>query len=274
MRIVLIHGRAAEMEIPTLMAAEWTAALHYGLERIHADVDPASLDIRFAYYGELWRADVNQPLPVVEPAPEIEEAFPGLSDISLWVDEHLGVGEALLDRLLRDVDGYFSEPDLRSATNRRLIDAITKPAPDPDVIVVAFSMGTFVAYDTLRANPNLAVKALITTGSPLGMPSMHRRLVANSPIPAPGSPTPFPPQLGMWVNVWTKDDVGTAGHVDLAARYPSGEAARRVQDLETWGRAASPTNPVGAHNAPDYLSSRVFAKALLTAIRMPPPGGQ
>ena len=271
MRIVLIHGRAAEMEIPALMAAEWTAALHYGLQRINADVDPAQLDVRFAFYGELWRPDLRQPLPVIAPVPEGEEAFPGFSDISLWVDEHLGIGEALLDSILRDVDGYFSEPDLRAATNQRLINEISTPRADPHTIVAAFSMGTFVAYDTLRAHPELGVKALITLGSPLGMPSMHRRLVANSPIEAPAPRTPFPPQLGMWVNLWTRDDVGTAGHMDLPARYPSASPGRRVQDLETWGRAASPTNPVAAHNALDYLSSRVFAKALETAIGMPVP---
>jgi pimeloyl-ACP methyl ester carboxylesterase len=269
MRIVLIHGRAAEMEIPALMASDWTAAMRFGLERIQADVDP-DLDIRFAFYGDLWRPDLLQPLPSIPPVPG-EEAFPGLSDVSLWLDDHLGVGETLLQHLLRDVDGYFSEPKLRDATNQRLINEVTAPASDRDTIVIAFSMGTFVAYDTLRANPKLPVKALITCGSPLGMPSMHRRLADNSPIAAPLPPTPFPPQLAMWANVWTKDDVGTAGHVDLAARYPAAKPGRRVQDVETWGRPAAPTNPVGAHNALDYLSSRVLATALVAAMAMPPP---
>jgi pimeloyl-ACP methyl ester carboxylesterase len=269
MRVILLHGRAAEMDIPSLMEADMAAALWYGLDRISAKVPPKALDVRLAFYGDLWRPDAHQPLPRIEPTEEVQEGFPGLGDISLWVDEHLGVGEALLDRMLRDVDSYFSEPALRAATNARLIDAVTAtPADKQGVIVVGFSMGTFVAYDTLRQEADLPVQALITIGSPLGMPSMHRRLVANSPVEPPAPPTPFPAQLGMWVNVWTKDDVATAGHVDLAVRYPSTDPALRVQDVETWGRAATPTNPVGAHNALDYLSSRVFAKALLTAIQM------
>jgi pimeloyl-ACP methyl ester carboxylesterase len=269
MRIVLLHGRAAEMDIPELMAADYSAALRYGLRRIGATDDADSVDIRFAFYGDIWRPDEHQPLPDIQPA-EIQEAFPGLSDVSLFLDEHLGLGEALLDRLLRDVDGYFSEPALRTPTNQRLIDAITADGgPGKGAIVVGFSMGSFVAYDTLRADTSLPVKALITVGSPLAMPSFHKRIRENSPIKPPKLPTPFPPQLGMWVNVWTRDDVGTAGHVDMAARYPSKDpVALHVQDVETWGRPASPANPVGAHNALDYLSSRVFAKAVRTAIAM------
>jgi hypothetical protein len=269
MRIVLLHGRAAEMEIPELMGADYAAALRYGLRRIDAPDTADRVDVRFAFYGDIWRPDAHQPLPVIEPAPLEEGLFPGLSDVALFLDEHLGVGEALLEGLLRDVDGYMSEPELRIPTNQRLIDALTVDPDDQDAIVVGFSMGSFVAYDTLRAHTDLPVKALITVGSPLGMPSFHKRLRDNSPIKPPALPTPFPSQLGMWVNVWTRDDVGTAGHVDMAARYPSKTPLQlHVQDLETWGRPAAPTNPVGAHNALDYLSSRVFAKALSTAITM------
>jgi hypothetical protein len=73
----------------------------------------------------------------------------------------------------------------------------------------------------------------------------------------------------MWVNVWTKDDPGTAGHHQMALRYPAeAPSDLRVQDVETWGRSASPTNPAGAHNAIDYMSSRVFATALHAALLM------
>jgi len=261
MRIVMVHGRAAEMEIPALMEADWAAALRYGLDRIHATIDRGSLDVRLAFYGDLWRADFRQPLPRVEPVPVDEEAFPSFGEVSLWVDQHLGVGDLLLDLLLRDVDGYFSEPDLRAATNQRLLDAVLREPADPDgVLVIGFSMGSLVAYDTLRQHPDLPVGALITIGSPLAMPSFYRKLAAIGP-------TPFPAQLRMWANVWTKDDPGTAGHMDFAGRFASADpGSLAVQDLETWGRPASPGNPTGAHNALDYLGSRVFAKALLTGI--------
>lgn len=261
MRIVMVHGRAAEMEIPALMEADWTAALRYGLARIHAPVPPGSLAVRLAFYGDLWRPDNRQPLPRIEPVPVDQEGLPPFGVISQWFDEHLGVGDLLLDRLLRDVDGYFTEPELRAATNQVLVDAVAAEPADPDgVVVIGFSMGSLVAYDTLRQHPDLPVGALITIGSPLAMPSFYRKLAAIGP-------TPFPAQLRMWVNCWTKDDPGTAGHMDFPARFVSADPEHlAVQDIETWGRAAGPTNPAGAHNALDYLSSRVFAKALVTGL--------
>ncbi len=270
MRIVLVHGRAAQMEIPAIMEADMTRALAFGQARIDDGLDPASLDVHLAFYGDIWRPDLRQPLPVIEPAEEAEEAFPGVSDISLWVDEHLNVGDFLTEHMLKDVDDYMSDPDLRQQTNDRLRVAVRREPLDAEgVVVIGFSMGSFVAYDTLRASADLPVGALITIGSPLSMPSFYRRLTADSPIAPPANPTPFPPQLRLWANVWTKDDPATAGHADIAARYPNAAAdGPRVQDLETWGRSAAATNPAAAHNALDYLSSRVFATALRRAVRL------
>jgi hypothetical protein len=132
-------------------------------------------------------------------------------------------------------------------------------------------MGSLVAYDALRADPRLPVGALVTCGSPLGLPSIHRRVAATSPRRS-GVRTPFPAQLRLWLNVWTKDDPATGGHADLAARYPAPDpATRRVQDLETWGRSAAPTSPFGAHDALDYLSSRTVGSAVRAAARVLAP---
>jgi hypothetical protein len=275
-RIVLVHGRAAQMEIPATMLRDWADALRYGLTRINSKVDAEALDVRLAYYGDIWRPDLRQPLPRVEPVPEAVEGFAPLDQVSLWVDEHLGIGDALIEHLLHDVDDYFSDPDLRRLTNDRLTAAISTDLPAGDrVIVVGFSMGSLVAYDTLRADaalaaPVLPVAALLTIGSPLAMPSFYRRILASAPDPTNLS-TPYPRQVELWANVWTKDDPAVAGHVDLVNRYPGDSHKIGVQDLETWGRSLSPTNPAAAHNAPDYMSSRVFAKALDTALAVIAP---
>jgi hypothetical protein len=274
-RIVLVHGRAAQMDIPSTMLRDWADALRFGLTRINSKVDPEGLDVRLAYYGDIWRPDMRQPLPKVLPVPEAEEGF-ALNEISLWVDEHLGVGDALLEHLLRDVDDYFSDRDLRRLTNDRLTSAITADLPAGErVIVVGFSMGSLVAYDTLRADaalaaPLLPVAALLTIGSPLAMPSFYRRVLASSPD-AKKLSTPYPAQLDLWANIWTKDDPAAAGHVDMVHRYTGDPQNVGVQDLETWGRSMSPANPAAAHNATDYMSSRVFAKALDTALAVIAP---
>lgn len=286
MRVVLIHGRGAAMAIPALMARDWEAALRYGVERgapplDHAEPAPdgmpaphaapaLELDVRLAFYGSIWRPDERQPLPPIDTGAGVPEwALPGLGDLSLWVDETLGLAGTLVDLLLRDVDDYYAEPALRDAANRRLVDAVRDDLPPgEEVCVVAFSMGTLVAYDVLREDPTLPVGALVTCGSPLALPSVYRRVEATGPAGGP-TRTPFPAQLRLWVNVWTKDDPATGGHRDMAARFPSTTpSTHRVQDVETWGRPATPTSPFGAHDALDYLGSRTVGAAVRAAARV------
>ena len=258
MRVVIVHGRAAEMEIPALMEADWREAFWFGQQRVGSALTPETVDVRLAFYGDLWRPDQHQPLPVIETGAAVEE-LAGLNEISLLFDR-LGIGDALLEHILHDVDDFFDVVNLRALVNQRLADAVLTDQDPDGTIVVGFSMGSLVAYDALRSNPTLPVGALFTIGSPLCMPSFYKRLVAIGQ-------TPFPTQLQLWVNVWTKDDPAAAGHNDFPARFPNAApGGARVQDLETWGRGASPTNPAGAHNALDYLSSRVFASAIQQAV--------
>ena len=270
MRVVLVHGRAAQFDIPATMRRDWDDALRFGLQRVESSIKDKDVDVELAFYGDIWRPDYQQPLPVIEPAlPEEALALGGVGDLSLWLDEHLGVGAGLLELLLRDLDDYFTEPELHRLTNERLVSAIRSGLkPSEQVVVVGFSMGSIVAYDTLRADGTLPVAALLTIGSPLAMPSFYRRIEATAPAGLPpANRTPVPGQLAMWVNVWTRDDPATAGHVQMASRYrPLPPSTVEVQDVETWGRVASPTGLTAAHDALDYLSSRVLATALDTAL--------
>jgi hypothetical protein len=270
MRVVLIHGRAASMDVPEIMARDWEAALRFGLRRAGSAIPAGDVDVRFAFYGSVWRPDERQPLPAIDFGPPVPQlGLPGLGDLALWVDQHLGVGAPLVELLLHDLDDYYAEPDLRKLTNDRLVDACTEGlTAGEQVVVVGFSMGTLVAYDALRADPTLPVGALVTCGSPLAMPSIYRRVEATAPR-GTRPRTPFPKQLRLWVNAWTRDDPATAGHRDMAARFPAPDPnVQHVQDLETWGRSASPTSPAGAHDAIDYLSSRVVGTAVDAALRV------
>lgn len=270
MRVVLIHGRDAAMEIPAIMARDWEAALRFGLERAGSTIPAADIDVRLAFYGSVWRPDERQPLPPIDFGPAAPElALPGLGDLSLWVDQHLGAGAAVVELLLHDLDDYYAEPELRRLTNASFVEACRAGLPAGQrVVAVAFSMGSLVAYDALRADPTLPVGALVTCGSPLAMPSIYRRVAATAPR-GMRPPTPFPRQLRIWVNAWTRDDPATAGHHDMAARFPAPDPnVQHVQDLETWGRSATPAAPTSAHDALDYLSSRVVGAAVDAALRV------
>jgi len=263
-RIVIVHGRAAAMDIKGDMRRQLDDALRWGLERIGSPLatDP-ELDVRLAFFGHLWRPDEYDAVPslVYPGAEELAIEIPGLSTISKAADWLLGIGDDILHNVLEDLLGYFTVPDLRAATNQLVADACKAAPADRDgVILIGFSMGSFVAYDLLRADMatgSLPVRALITCGSPLGMRSMVPYVAANDPTLQ--HRTPFPNRISVWANVWTRDDPGVAGHDDLAQIYADPRGEKQVQDFETHGRGAAFTNPAGAHNAMDYLSSKTMA---------------
>jgi hypothetical protein len=277
MRIVIAHGRAAAMDIKGDMLRQLSDALRWGLERIGSPlaIDP-SLDIRLAFFGHLWRPDEADIAPTIDYPAEVPEelgavaaTWPPLSVVSDLADRILGTGDDLLHGVLKDLLGYFTIPELRRSTNDLVSDVcLAKPADRDGVILIGFSMGSFVAYDLLRADmtsKGLPVRALITCGSPLGMQSMVPYVRANDPTMQYG--TPFPGQVLVWANVWTGDDPGVAGHDRLAEIFVDPSGDRKVQDFETHGRGAAISNPAGAHNAMDYLSSKTMGYIVHDLVR-------
>jgi hypothetical protein len=279
MRIVVAHGRAAAMDIKGDMQRQLQDAIRWGLDRIDSPLatDPG-LDIRLAFFGDLWRPDDgDQPPAIVYPAEIPEEFVPEgeaipFSVISDFADRIFGTGDDILHGVLKDLLGYFTIEELRAATNAIVARACLAEPTDPEgVILIGFSMGSFVGYDLLRGDIDakaLPVRAFITCGSPLGMQSMVPYVRANDPKLQLG--TPYPSQVPVWVNVWTGDDPGVAGHDRLATIYADSTGAHAVQDFETHGRGAAFTNPAGAHNAMDYLSSKTMAYLIADLVRRVP----
>ncbi|GAA3069148.1 hypothetical protein [Streptosporangium carneum] len=71
-------------------------------------------------------------------------------------------------------------------------------------VVIAHSLGSVVAYETLWANPDLRVDLLVTLGSPLGMRNVIFERLLPAPVNGQGRK---PPGVGRWVNVADKDDI-------------------------------------------------------------------
>ncbi|MFJ2032038.1 hypothetical protein [Streptosporangium sp. NPDC087985] len=71
-------------------------------------------------------------------------------------------------------------------------------------VVIAHSLGSVVAYETLWADPGLEVELLITLGSPLGMRNVIFERLLPAPVNGWGA---RPPQVGRWINIADKDDI-------------------------------------------------------------------
>jgi hypothetical protein len=110
------------------------------------------------------------------------------------------VAERFLLGSLRQVRRYMTDERTRAAAIGIVGERI---GPDTTVLV-GHSLGSVVAYEGLCANPGWPVRALVTVGSPLGMPTLiFDRL---RPPPAHGKGT-WPPGLAMWHNLCDRNDV-------------------------------------------------------------------
>ncbi|MFD9224939.1 hypothetical protein ACFWDI_34205 [Streptomyces sp. NPDC060064] len=114
--------------------------------------------------------------------------------------------ERVVCALIQEVDTYTSRPQTRAAARARVAGALQ--AGGGCQVVVAHSLGSVVAYETLHAFPEIKVELLVTLGSPLGLPALSRTL---EPALQYGKGA-RPPGVGRWVNI---ADVG-----DLVALPP------------------------------------------------------
>jgi pimeloyl-ACP methyl ester carboxylesterase len=279
-RVVLAHGRAAQFDIPDSTSRLWADALRLSLLRVGSNF-AQGIDVGYAYFGGFWRPDVAHDSPrfrdskgrrysvKLDPTPSIvvEPAPPGGVGPAI-VGDLAGLADQLPDFLLKpllkaaipDVFEYLDQPTLQTKVDKVVRDACTTA---DTAVLVGFSMGSIVGYNMLRtAKPALPVKTFITCGSPIALGPIYKevRRVA-------GGATPFPPNLSLWLNLWSDSDAATGIHGDaMTAMFPSAAPGRAIQHTQNWGRTAEATNPFVAHDPVDYLSSLAMGVALHTAL--------
>ncbi|WP_329563270.1 hypothetical protein [Kitasatospora sp. NBC_01266] len=141
---------------------------------------------------------------------------------------------------LKQVSRYLTDHQLRSAARERvtaLIGADTR-------VVVGHSLGSVVAYEALCALPGHGVRALVTLGSPLGIPMIFDRLQ---------------PEPGRWPGVPTWTNVADAGDVVALVKDLRPAFGPRL-------RSALVHNGSHAHDATAYLTSELTGAAIAEAL--------
>jgi hypothetical protein len=186
----------------------------------------SSINLRVAYYAHLLQPESGHPLDddpaMLEPAeqhlladwiallqPELTEAprDEQAHQAGEWLARAFGPATRLFAlTFCRELHAYLAGEDARSAALQAVADAIADQRPD---VVVAHSLGSVVAYESLWAHQDRDIELLVTLGSPLAMPGVvldrlhagHRRR---------------PPRVRRWVNL--------ADVADIVAVPPSGVA--------------------------------------------------
>ncbi|HEY0453972.1 DNA/RNA non-specific endonuclease [Actinophytocola sp.] len=155
----------------------------------------------------------------------------------------IAVFRELVRRNFQDVYAYFfggAKEPMRDAV-RRALDGIDGP-----VVVLAYSLGSIIAYDVLRerADGRLTVPLFVTVGSPLGVTEIQDLVTTPLEVPAP---------VAKWVNVSDLRDLVALDHTIRSEFRP----ADRCQDFFV-------DNPgEGHHGIVEYLRTRPVRDSVL-----------
>jgi endonuclease G, mitochondrial len=286
-QLVFLHGRSQQGKDPQVLRGKWAAGLAKGLalagrpaadaadvwfpfygdafadalatrEALALDsleVDPAEAlaprdaSTRSVYASLLEDAAERAGLPA-EAAEAAEDE--GLGDLVgklqkqlSWLANRSGLDEVLIAAVFRDVATYLERNEVRQLVLDTVLQSMPTTGP---VVLVSHSLGTVVAMDLLTRLPDhLQVVQLVTAGSPLGMDTVFKRLLAGGPH--------RPDRVGDWLNAWCPADAVAIG---CPLRDDWGD---RLTEVIT-------NNPKDrAHSIEEYLADRRVANAIGGTLR-------
>lgn len=255
--LVFIHGRGQEGRDPANLRREWIAGLNKGLTLADLPtVEPG--DAWLPFYGDQLATAQESLSPTTRVVYEqlVGEAamlagrpsdgrreglLTGLQGALSWLASATNLDHLLIAAVFRDVAAYLDDPAVR----RAVLDSVLRTLPSAgQAVIVAHSLGTVVAMDLLTRLPaSVEVPLLVTLGSPLGLDSVHRRLLSGGPF--------RPDRIGQWLNVWCPADPVCIG-CPLDDDW-KGQVDERAVD-----------NPLQrAHDVGEYLAHPHVARAIM-----------
>ncbi len=275
--VVGVHGVGKQVMGEDSLLRDWYPALCDGLRRAGGPLLGVG-EVAMGFYGDLFRPP-GELLAVGDPrytAADVAEGFEQELLFAWWRaaaeadarvvppgDDTLARAPQSVQAALRALSGsrffsqvalralvfdlkqvrhYLTDPQLRQAA----LERVTALIGEDTRVLVGHSLGSVVAYEALCALPGHGVRALVTLGSPLGVPMIYERL-----SPEPGR---WPGGEGLvWTNVADQGDV-VALVKDLRPRF-----GQRL-------RSAVVDNGPHAHDATAYLTDRLTGLAIAGAL--------
>ena len=255
----------------------WRQAILEGLQR-NCGVGADDLAFEFVYWADLrydrplagdenkepYRpGDGSGPFPRYdEPVSEtslnntvLGHVYKGLD----WVQTKTGVtpvDNVILQNRFDDLWHYQSENSFARAVRARLRDVLERMAGQP-ILLVAHSMGSIIAYDTLRMlereAPSVRVDHLVTLGSPLGFAEVRLKIVAEN------GAARMPNNVGRWTNLADKRDLAAVVG-ELAEDFAPNDHGVGIRDavvVNDYRRPAGGSNP---HKSYGYLRTPEFSE--------------
>lgn len=275
--IIGVHGLANKPKAETL-DTWWRQSILEGLKRNCART---SDEIRFE---SVYWADKMYP----EPTPDSENTQPYLRAEGTgplrtyedgWLDDviaslgdlaaapidaakkYLGfdlIADAVLALKLKDLHLYYTNKT-KNKELRDLLKARLKKHAGGQIMIIAHSMGSIIAYDVLRQmgrdTPGLRVDHFITIGSPLGLPHVKNRIYQENDL------VRTPSCVNKWTNFADRRDP-VAFDVHLAGDYAANDRGVKVKDdLIINGYRDLDRNP-NYHKSYGYLRAPEVSKVI------------
>lgn len=275
--IIGIHGLSNKPPEEDLRKG-WRASILEGLAR-NCRVQLHDLPFELVYWrpwnydepipaddnGEPYRpADGTGPLPTYEDGWRDEVVARAL-DVAArpldWAKRHFGIGrlaDSVLEHKLEDLALYYENQDksraLREQLEQRLVAHSGKR-----IMLIAHSMGSIVAYDTLRKlgrrQPDAALHHLVTIGSPLGLPHVIDRIYQEK------AALRTPSIVRRWTNFADRRDV-VAFDVHLSDDYGANDAGVQVRDDLVVNGYEGTTGKANPHKSYGYLRAPEVSKVI------------
>lgn len=161
----------------------------------------------------------------------------------------LGAGvEILLAVKLEDLSDYYQNEQIRVAM-RTTLSTILEQNNEKDILLIAHSMGSIIAYDVLRGyDESLAVKVghFITIGSPLGLPYVSKKVreeFGNARTPM---------NVARWTNMADPGDKVSID-VNLADDFSANSNGARAKDLLVHNEYVNRDGKANNHKSYGYL---------------------
>ncbi|WP_435229840.1 hypothetical protein [Streptomyces sp. Tue6028] len=218
----------------------------------HRDVaEGFETDLLMALWDEAARAHPGR-VPAPEPRETHRAPTPRTVQRALYALGKLlpaRFTERFLVGVLKQVRLYLTDDAMRGQVQRCLEECVR----DDTRVLVGHSLGSVVAYEALCRHPEWPVRALVTLGSPLGVPLVFERL---RPVPRSGRAL-WPGSASRWTNVCDRGDV-VALVKQLAPLFP--DDSRYVADVLV-------DNGWSAHDVVPHLTAAETGQAIVEGLR-------
>ncbi len=295
--IIAIHGLGNKPP-HSLLEKWWYDALIEGLNKIEASpkdftfklvywadilyehvLDPAISDNKSPYFlDEPYRPADGKITPHTEGLKTrfLKYAEKQLDKIFLKPDMTLnyeGVTNSIIHNYFRELEIYFqgdatedSQPNnyqSRNAIRERLIKTLAEHKGD-DILLIAHSMGTIVAYEVLHDfAEEFSINTFVTIGSPLGLPVVVSRIYADQNRQLPQEKKLRAPDniRHKWYNLSDTEDM-VALDPTLADDYEANKSGIRAKDISVFNdyEMNGERNP---HKSFGYLRTPEMAKIVI-----------